>query len=99
MVNTFFQLPRFPDFAKSIVNPYLKRPMQTICHGDFQCGNHLYGTDKNKGKVIALDFQGVGIGMASAEVAAFTMWTMPPTNFMELTKVYHNALVENGVCD
>ena len=88
---------RFPNFAKQVINPYLKIPMQTICHGDFQSGNHMYGKGENKGKIVAVDFQCVGMGMASGEVLAFICWTMPSRNFMHLAKCYHTALEENGI--
>ena len=90
---------RFPAFAKSVANPHLKKPMQTICHGDFQVGNHMYGKNENKGKIVAVDFQCVGMGMAVSEVLFYNMWTLPAKNFIESGKVYHDALVRNGVDD
>ena len=90
---------RFPEFSNSVLDKYLEKPMQTICHGDMQSGNHMFGTGENKGKVIALDFQCVGMGMAPTEVTSFTQYHMPPRNFMDLIKIYHTELLENGVND
>ena len=90
---------RFPEFAKAVLNSHLKKPMQTICHGDLQSGNHMFGTGANKGKVVAIDFQCVGMGMACAEIASFTQYHMPAKNFMDLLKIYHATLEENGVND
>ena len=88
---------RFPEFAKSVLNEHLEKPMQTICHGDLQCGNHMFGTGINVGQVVAIDFQCVGMGMAAGVIVAFIQCHMPAKHFMDLIKIYHNALLENGV--
>ena len=90
---------RFPEFAKSVLDKYLETPMQTVCHGDLQSGNHMFGTGKNNGKIVALDFQCVGMGMAATEVTAFTQSHMPSKFFMDLMKIYHTELLQNGVND
>ena len=90
---------RFPAFAKDVANAHLKRPMQTLIHGDFQSGNHMYGKGANKGKCVAIDFQCVGRGTVTAEILPFLMITIPAKYFIELGKEYHSALVDNGVTD
>ena len=90
---------RFPVFAKDVANPQLKRPMQTLIQGDFQSGNHMYGKGSNDGKVVALDFQCVGAGTVTGEIVPFLMITVPAKYFLELSKEYHKALVNNGVTD
>ena len=90
---------RYPAFAKSVADPSLKQPLQTICHGDFHSGNHMYGRGENKGKIVALDYQGVGIGLVAQDVVEFLMYIAPYSNFGELSKVHHSALVENEVTD
>ena len=58
---------RFPHYNQMKSKPFIKRPTQTICHGDFHAGNHMYGTGDNEGKVKALDFQLFGAGMVAID--------------------------------
>ena len=59
----------------------------------------MFGTGTNKGTVVAIDFQCVGMGMAATEVTAFTQSHMPSKYFMDLMKIYHTELLQNGVSD
>ena len=58
---------RFPHYNQMKSKPFIKRPTQTICHGDFHAGNHMYGIGENEGKVVALDFQDPGAGMVAID--------------------------------
>ena len=90
---------RYPKFAQSVANPFMKQPLQTICHGDFHAGNHMYGTGENKGKIVAFDFQMVGMELVALEVTTYLMYAVPMNQVMGLAKIYHDALLENGVSD
>ena len=94
---------RYPKFNIDVANDYLNKPMQTIIHGDFHAGNHMYGLDKNQGKVVAVDFQMVGFGRVVSDLAHSFVNQMAAfitiDELMELMKIYHSSLVQNGVMD
>jgi len=71
---------------------------QTIVHGDFHGGNHLFNP-QDACRVI--DFQFFGTGRVADELAYFfTMSFDPaPEAEAELLRLYHHALVEAGVHD
>ena len=95
MIEVFAE--RYPNFNTSIASKYLKKPMQTLLHGDFHQGNHMYGVNENKGKVVCFDFQGVGMGRVATEFVYFCNLMPDISDISNLAKVYHNALVANGV--
>ena len=90
---------RYPKFNTSVATQYLNKPMQTLLHGDFHQGNHMYGVNENKGKVVCFDFQGVGMGMVAVEFVYFCSCMPVISDIFSLAKTYHNALVSNGVKD
>ena len=63
MLEIFVQ--RMPDYYEQKFKKSLKMQLQTLVHGDFHGGNHMYGTDENEGKVIALDYQMFGKGIVA----------------------------------
>ena len=42
---------KFPAFNQKKSKPFLRQPPQSILHGDFHAGNHLYGTGSHEGKL------------------------------------------------
>ena len=46
----------FPDLFFS-AKKSLKMPLQTLIHGDFHGGNHMYGTDENYGNTDFKEFR------------------------------------------
>ena len=97
MLDTFAK--RYPAFNKSVAEAYIKKPMQTLVHGDFHAGNHMYGVDNDKGKIVSFDFQCVGLGMVAVELIYFLAFQGTVEDFIPMAKVYHDALVQNGVTD
>ena len=90
---------RYPSFNTSVVTKYLNKPIQTLLHGDFHQGNHMYGVNENNGKVVCYDFQGVGTGRVATEFVYFCSLMPDISEISSLAKAYHNALVSNGVKD
>ena len=90
---------RYPAFAQSVADPFMKQPLQTIGHGDYHAGNHMYGTGENKGRIVAFDFQMVGMELVTLELTTYLMYAVSMNQIMDLAKIYHNALLENGVTD
>jgi len=91
---------RFPAYNTQVAEPFLKRPVQTLLHGDFHCGNHLYGRDENEGKIVAVDFQSPGFGMVASEfiyLFATSISAHQLDSYIELSSVYHETLVKHGV--
>ena len=93
---------RLPNYFQKKLKPFSKIEPQTLLHGDFHAGNHMYGTDENDGKIVAIDFQISGSGIAVFEVLSLIISSWRIHNYEEIenfAKEYHNALVENGVND
>ena len=90
---------RYPSFNEEIASAYMKKPMQTLLHGDFHAGNHMYGVNNDKGKIVVLDFQLVGMGMVAVDICFFFGYQATVSDFIPMAKVYHDALVKNGVDD
>ena len=88
---------RYPTFNSSVASKHVAKPMQTLLHGDFHQGNHMYGVDENEGKIVCFDFQGVGMGRVATEFVYFCSCMPVISDISSLAKVYHNALVSNGV--
>ena len=45
---------------KEVSKKFLDVPSQTLMHGDFHNGNHMYLEQNGELKVVAFDFQAVG---------------------------------------
>lgn len=73
-----------------------RRASQTIVHGDFHAGNHLFNP-RDECRVI--DFQFVGTGRVADELAYFFTISFDPDPQAEETLLhrYHHALVAAGV--
>ena len=101
MMNVFAE--RFPEFSNEFNKPFLQMPSQTMLHGDFHNGNHMYKEDEDGTvRVVAFDFQGVGHGAAMSDVIkllALSKTHVSLTEEFELMKKYHEALVQSGVTD
>ena len=71
---------------------------QTIVHGDFHGGNHLFHPHD---ACCVIDFQFFGTGRVADEVAYFFTLSFDPAPEAEeeLLHLYHHALVEAGVPD
>jgi len=95
-------IERFPKFSKEVSTKFLDIPSQTLIHGDFHNGNHMYLEEDGEFKVVAFDFQTVGQGMAVSDLVTFIILSRYHESLseeMELLKKYHEALVLSGVGD
>ena len=54
MLDVFGQ--RMPDYYEQKFKKSLKMQLQTLVHGDFHGGNHMYGTDENHGNTHFKEF-------------------------------------------
>ena len=91
-----------PQYNTKKLKLLIKKPQQTMLHGDFHAGNHMYGANENAGKIVALDYQQAGPGRVAVEFLYFFMLSLSPHSFeelMEIAKAYHEALEEAGVND
>ena len=43
---------RMPDYYEHKFKKSLKMPLQTLIHGDFHGGNHMYGMDGKEGRAL-----------------------------------------------
>ena len=55
MLGVFIE--RIPDYYEHKLKKSLKKPLQTLVHGDFHGGNHMYGTNKNYGSTDFKDYR------------------------------------------
>jgi hypothetical protein len=93
---------RFPKFSTEFVKPFFKLPSQTLLHGDFHNGNHMYLEDANGVQVVAFDFQMVGPGLAISDILRILMFSKRHITLnedLELLKRYHEALMLSGNVD
>lgn len=89
-----------PNYNRLKLKNFLKKPLQTILHGDFHAGNHMYGVGEHEGKIVALDYQWAGTGRVATEFIYFFMQSLSPHSYeevMDIFKTYHDTLVMNGV--
>ena len=93
---------RLPKFNTEYLMPFMMLPTQTILHGDIHNGNHMYDETGDDVKVVAVDFQMVGNGMAIADVVKLLRQSKRHVSLDEefdLLYKYHTALVNSGVKD
>jgi hypothetical protein len=91
-----------PNYYTKKLKSFFKKPPQTILHGDFHAGNHMYGTHEHIGKIVALDYQWAGPGRVATEFVYFFMQSLSPhslEDIMDISKSYHTELLVNGVND
>ena len=55
MLDVFSQ--RMPDYYEQKFKKSLKMQLQTLVHGDFHGGNHMYGMDENHGNTDFKEFR------------------------------------------
>ena len=55
MLDIFVQ--RMPDYYEQKFKKSLKMQLQTLVHGDFHGGNHMYGMDENHGNTDFKEFR------------------------------------------
>ena len=75
---------RLPDYYQQKMKDFVKKEPQTILHGDFHGGNHMYGTGENEGKIVALDYQWAGRGLVAVEFLYFLVTSWGVHNFDEV---------------
>lgn len=93
---------RITEYDKKHLLPFLEKPIQTLNHGDFHGGNHMYGQGENEGDIVAIDFQMAGTGRALGDFAYLILMSLSVHNFqdiMDILKEYHNQLTLQGVQD
>ena len=93
---------RFPEFSNEFNKPFLEMPSQTLLHGDFHNGNHMYQEDEDGVKVVAFDFQGVGYGAAISDVIKLLTYSKSHVSLAEefdLLQKYHEALMLTGAVE
>jgi len=93
---------RLPTYNRHIAKPFMKRPIQTLLHGDFHCGNHMYGQGEEAGQMVAIDFQHAGVGMVASDFVYLHCGSIAPHQLhrhTELATIYHDALVKQGIFD
>ena len=93
---------RLPNYYQYVIKGLDAVGPQTLIHGDFHEGNHMFGINENEGKVLVLDFQFTGLGIAVIDVLYFLNMSVAAKNYQEIEdilKAYHNALLEHGVTD
>ena len=91
---------RFPKFSNEVSKSFLEMENQTLLHGDFHNGNHMYLEEDDTVKVVAFDFQMVGKGVAVADIIKFLNIGISHVSVqedMDLLTKYHESLLNSGV--
>ena len=78
---------RLPKYEKQKYHDFINKEPQTLLHGDYHAGNHMFGIDDNEGKVVALDFQCVGRGLVSSEFTYLIQSSWYGQNYGEIDKI------------
>ena len=93
---------RVGDQYIAIMQKLHERP-QTVVHNDYQLGNLFLGAPENAASLVVIDWQTLTISLGAFDVACFLGGNIAPherrANEMELLKLYHAILVDNGVQD
>ena len=77
---------RYPEFNRSAGTAYIERPPQTLLHGDCHNGNHMYDKQENgEVKVVAFDYQFVGLGMAISDLMNFFRMSLSLSTYSTLS--------------
>jgi len=93
---------RYPEFNRLKAKEWVKRHPETVVHGDFHSGNHMFGIGENEGTAVVLDFQTYGKGLASNDFAQLINWSYDTRSYEEVeefSRDYHMNLCINGVKD
>jgi len=91
--------PRFSDAVPTMLSSLVAGP-RTLIHGDYRADNILFDAD---GSVVLLDFQLIGTGSASYDLAYFITQSLSPAdasaNEQRLFARWVDALRAHGVPD
>ena len=79
------KLPKFDE--KKLKNFIKKKECQTFLHGDFHGGNHMYGSDDSFKKVVAVDFQYAGKGLAVTDIVYFMGLSLEMKTYDEILEL------------
>jgi hypothetical protein len=93
---------RAPEFNRKCLKHWIKKPIQTLLHGDFHGANHMYGEGDMKGRIVAIDFQLVGTGIVVCEFMYLIMMSLSThslQDIIDIAKHYHETLTSHGVDD
>ncbi|OBG15628.1 aminoglycoside phosphotransferase [Mycolicibacterium celeriflavum] len=89
--------------AMALVTPWLlAEPGRfAVMHGDYRLDNMLFDPDRRRISIV--DWQTVGVGLPTRDLAYFTATSLTPqirsTVEKDLVQVYHEALASHGVKD
>ena len=80
---------------------WMENPPTTVFHGDFRIDNMYFNDGTSPLEITFADFQRVGIGRGSTDLAVFNVMTLSVDQRRaiegNLLTAYHEALVEGGV--
>ena len=91
---------RIPEYDRKRLQPYLQKPIQTLLHGDFHGGNHMYGQEDKKEEIVAIDFQMAGTGRSLIDFIYLILMSLSAHSFqdiIDIAKEYHDQLISSGV--
>ena len=80
---------RIPKYNRLKLKHFITKEPQTLLHGDFHGGNHMYYEDK---KIKSLDFQWIGGGLVVIEVFYLIMMSFGIHNFDEIEELTKGKL-------
>ena len=83
---------RIPKYNRLKLKHFITKEPQTLLHGDFHGGNHMY----EDGKIKSLDFQWIGGGLVVIEVFYLIMMSWGIHNFDEIEELTKGTI--NAIC-
>ena len=78
---------RLPDYDKKYLQPFLEKPIQTLMHGDFHGGNHMYGQGEKEGEIVAIDFQLAGTGRSLGDFTYLILMSLSVHSFQDIMDI------------
>ena len=59
---------RLPKYNQEYLTEFNQREGETLIHGDFHGGNHMFSVNENENNIVVYDFQGCGHGLVCMDV-------------------------------
>ena len=78
---------RLPKYNQEYLTEFTQREVETLIHGDFHGGNHMFGVSENEGNAVVYDFQSCGQGLACIEVVHLFSMSIEIANYYEVEEI------------
>ena len=78
---------RLPKYNQEYLTEFNQREGETLIHGDFHGGNHMFSVNENENNVVVYDFQFCGHGLACMDVEYLFSRSVEFANYYEVEEI------------